>query len=107
MAKETRRENAPTPEGTLRAIRKGELSPMYWLYGAEPYWIEKMLEALRAVVLKGSPRGFNFDLFIGKETSASVISQAARTLPMMAPRRLVLVKDAHELKAAELEQFGL
>jgi DNA polymerase III subunit delta len=106
MAKETKRENAPTPDGTLRAIRKGELSPMYWLYGAEPYWIEKMVEALRAVVLQGSPRGFNFDLFIGKETSASQISQAARTLPMMAPRRLVLVKDAHELKAAELEQFS-
>ena len=104
--KETRRETAPTPDGALRAIRKGELNPMYWLYGAEPYWIGKIVEALREVVLKGSPRGFNFDLFIGKETTASLISQAARTLPMMAPRRLVLIKDAHELKAAELEQLS-
>jgi DNA polymerase-3 subunit delta len=106
MAKETKKENAPTPEGTLRAIKKGELSPLYWFYGGEPYWIEQLVEALRAVVLKGSPRGFNYDLFIGKETTASQLSSASRTLPMMASRRLVLVKDANEIKSSELELLG-
>jgi DNA polymerase-3 subunit delta len=57
---------------------------------------------LRARVLDPRTKDFNYELFYGKEAGASRIAQAARTLPMMAKRRLVLVRDADEMKADEL-----
>src|SRR5436305_59625 len=38
-------------------------------------------------------------------SSASRVTNAARTLPMMAKRRLVLVRDADDIKADELNQL--
>jgi DNA polymerase-3 subunit delta len=102
----SKRSDENSPDLVLRDLRKGQIGPLYWIFGAEQYLVNRLVEALRAKVLQGSPRGFNYDLFIGKETSAAQLLQAARTLPMMAPRRLVLVKDAHELKPAELETFS-
>jgi DNA polymerase III subunit delta len=96
----------PTPQSVLKSLKKGEVEPLYWLFGAEHYLADRVLTALREAALKGSPRGFNLDVFLGKETSAAQILQAAKTLPMMAKRRLVIVKDASELKAAEQEPLA-
>ena len=60
------------------------------------------MEILRGKVLDPRTRDFNYDLYQGKEATAGKIVQAAKTLPMMAKRRLVLVRDADEMKADEL-----
>ena len=57
---------------------------------------------VRQRVLDPRTRDFNYELFQGKEATAARIVQAARTLPMMAKRRLLLVRDADEMKADEL-----
>ncbi|MCU1277900.1 MAG: polymerase subunit delta [bacterium] len=86
----------------LAPLREGEPGPLYFLHGKERYLIDRAVDLLRARVLDPRTRDFNYELFYGKEAGASRIVQAARTLPMMAKRRLILVRDADEMKADEL-----
>ncbi len=94
----------PRPAGAdpLAPLREGEPGPLYFLYGRERYLIDRAVDLLRARVLDPRTKDFNYELFYGKEAGAARIVQAARTLPMMARRRLILVRDADEMKADEL-----
>src|SRR3954468_22835979 len=86
----------------LAPLREGDPGPLYFLHGRERYLLDRAVDLLRARVLDPRTRDFNYELFYGKEAGASRIAQAARTLPMMAKRRLILVRDADEMKADEL-----
>lgn len=86
----------------LAPLREGEPGPLYFVHGKERYLVDRAVELLRARVLDPRTRDFNYELFYGKEAGASRIAQAARTLPMMAKRRLILVRDADEMKGDEL-----
>jgi DNA polymerase-3 subunit delta len=94
----------PRPSGNdpLAQLREGEPGPLYFIHGKERYLIDRAVDLLRARVLDPRTRDFNYELFYGKEAGAARIVQAARSLPMMAKRRLVLVRDADEMKADEL-----
>lgn len=92
----------PSGADPLAPLREGEPGPLYFLYGKERYLLDRAVELLRARVLDPRTRDFNYELYYGKEAGAARIAQAARTLPMMARRRLVLVRDADEMKADEL-----
>jgi DNA polymerase-3 subunit delta len=86
----------------LGELRQKEPQALYFIHGKERFLVDRAVEILRAKVLDPRTRDFNYDAFQGKEATASKIVQAARTLPMMAKRRLVLVRDADEMKADEL-----
>ena len=92
----------PSGSDPLAPLRDGDPGPLYFLHGKERYLLDRAVDLLRARVLDARTRDFNYELFYGKEAGASRIVQAARTLPMMAKRRLVLVRDADEMKADEL-----
>jgi DNA polymerase-3 subunit delta len=86
----------------LQPLRQGEPAPLYLLHGKERFLVDRGVDLLRQRVLDPRTRDFNYDLMLGKEATAARILGAARTLPMMAKRRLVLVRDIDELKADEL-----
>jgi DNA polymerase-3 subunit delta len=92
----------PTGADPLAPLRQGEPGPLYFVHGRERYLVDRAVELLRTRVLDPRTRDFNYELFYGKEAGAARIAQAARTLPMMAKRRLVLVRDADEMKGDEL-----
>jgi DNA polymerase-3 subunit delta len=99
------RGNAPK-EDPVSAIERGELAPIYCLHGAERYLIDRCLQAIRTAVTGGAAAAFaafNQDSFDLRETGMSVVVNTARTLPMMAPRRLVVAKGIDGVKADELE----
>jgi DNA polymerase-3 subunit delta len=96
---------APPPRGKadpLAPLREGEPGPLYFLHGKERFLVDRAVDLLRERVLDPRTRDFNYDLIQGKEAQAQRIIAAARTLPMMARRRLILVRDADEMKADEL-----
>src|SRR5258706_15796878 len=86
-------------------LREGEPGPLYLLYGKERFLVDRAVDLLRQRVLDPRTRDFNYELFHGKDGRAAAIVQAARTLPMMARRRLVLVRDLDEMKADEMAQL--
>jgi DNA polymerase-3 subunit delta len=92
-------------EDPVAAIERGEVAPIYCLHGAERYLIDRCLTAIRAAVLGGKAAAFaafNHDVFDLKETSLATVVNAARTLPMMAARRLVVGKGIDGVKADDL-----
>lgn len=73
-------------------------APVYLIHGQEDFLARQVVDGLKAKVLAGGVEDFNLDRFDGRERpDPERIAQAARTLPMMAPRRLVLVRNAETL----------
>ncbi len=89
----------------MAAIVQAEPGPLYVIYGKERFLVEREVERLREQVLDPRTRDFNCEIFFGKETRPLTITQSARTLPMMAKRRLILVRDVDEMKA-ELSELS-
>jgi len=102
---------------TLSALRTqlsaGETGPLYALLGADD--VEKSAVAAEfADMVDEGLRAFNVERFYGGETAVSELVDSVRTLPMMAPRRVVIVLEAEKLlapkrtgKAADEEQERL
>lgn len=85
---------------TARAA-KGPLEPVYLLVGTEGLLVERAVNALRnAVDSKGVP-GFNVEVFDGKGLDAARVISAARTLPMMAETRFVLLRHVDAMTPTE------
>jgi DNA polymerase III subunit delta len=79
-----------------------KLEPVYLLVSAEPLLVDRAVAALRDRVVPEALRAFNLDLIDGKGATAARILGAARTVPMMAERRLVLVREIGAMTAAEM-----
>lgn len=105
------------PIMTAAAVRKqlaaGRLGSLYVLVGADEIEKTDLAGAFAETVDEGL-RAFNVDRLHGAETSVGELIDCARTLPMMAPRRVVIVFEGEKLliprretDAAEQEQQRL
>ncbi|NND79006.1 MAG: DNA polymerase III subunit delta [Maribacter sp.] len=78
-------------------IRNGNIKPIYFLFGEEPYYIDKISQFIEKNVLTEEEKGFNQMVLYGKEASIDEIVANAKRYPMMAERQVVIVKEAQEL----------
>ena len=92
----------------IAEVRQGVIAPAYYVYGKERFLVSRAVAAIREAVLEERSRAFNLDVIDCKEAKApgGRIVAAARTLPMLAERRLVLAQDADELEAADFEALS-
>jgi DNA polymerase-3 subunit delta len=90
----------------LAEAEAGRVPPAIVIAGSERFFVDRALSALRSAVVGEGPRGFNEDLFEGKGASATRILDAARTLPMLASQRFVLVRDVDAIAPAELDKLA-
>jgi DNA polymerase-3 subunit delta len=82
-----------TPTQALEEARSGKLRPVYLVLGEEVHLLSEVVRALKQAALAGAVPGLNEDSREASETSVDAVLSAARTLPMMAKRRFVLVKS--------------
>jgi DNA polymerase-3 subunit delta len=105
------------PQATVSAVRKqiaaGETGPLYVLVGADDVEKSAVAQEFGSLVEEGL-EAFNIDRLYGAETSVDALIHAAQTLPMMSPRRVIIILEAEKLlvpkresKAAEAEQERL
>ena len=78
-------------------IRNGKISPFYFLFGEEPYYIDKISQFIEKNVLNEEEKGFNQMVLYGKDVSIDDIVANAKRYPMMAERQVVIVKEAQDL----------
>jgi len=94
---------------TLDALAKGSIKPVYVLGGNEWLLVSRCMNAVRLAVVGPGPRGLAEDVFDGDNVSCSNLIGACRTLPMMARRRLVVVRSAEDfaqkLTDKEMKEF--
>ncbi len=91
----------------LKDISAGKIAPIYYLHGEEGFLIDKIFNELEkeGTVLQPHEIDFNRELFYGPDTSASQLVNACRSFPVMANRRLVLLREAHRMNNKELEKL--
>ena len=77
----------------IQEIQRGRISPVYLLHGEEAYLIEDTLSEMIEILAPKNVRDFNLDVFSDPEVSLSEVLSVADTYPVMAERRVVVVKD--------------
>lgn len=87
------KERGTTYVDIIKQIGEGKFLPVYLLMGEEDYYIDQTAQHILDKALKPEERDFNFDLFYGADTRANPIIAAARQFPMMAERRVVMVRE--------------
>lgn len=90
---------APKAESLLAdAIRTGKFEPVYCLHGENDFRKDEALRQIIGGATDAATRDFNVDVLRGGETDAETLEAALGTLPMMADRRVVALRDPAALK---------
>lgn len=92
-----------TPGEAIEQAKKGKLLPLYLVAGEERLLRDEVVAELRAAALAGGVAAFNEDKFTAGEVDVDAVVAAARTVPMMAPRRFVLLRGAERWDTSEGE----
>jgi len=82
-----------TPDELRESLARGDLRPAYLVIGSEALLRDDAIAALRQAVLGDGPADFDIDRFDGERVTAGELVDAVRSLPVMAPRRLVILRD--------------
>ena len=89
-----------SPAQVLSAVKKGAASSLYYFYGQEDFQRDQLLNALIAALVEPEARPFNLDIYRAEEVEISQVISQVLTFPLMAPRRLVALKNADRLPDA-------
>lgn len=101
-----KKNTGPSYETIMRDLEARHFSPIYILMGEESYYIDKISDYIATHVLKPEERDFNQNIVFGADVTASQIVDSAKAYPMMAEKRVVIVKESQNLKGTEaLEKY--
>ncbi len=77
--------------------------PIYLVHGDEPYLVEDACGRILRAALGDAMEQFNEEVFRARESGARDVVASCSMLPVMADRRVVMVKEVNVWKAAEHE----
>ena len=86
-------------ESIMKGLMARHFSPVYILMGDESFYIDKLCDYIAENVLQPEERDFNQVVLFGAETTASQVADQCKGYPMMAEFRVVIVKEAQNLKS--------
>ncbi|HLP17574.1 MAG TPA: DNA polymerase III subunit delta [Bacteroidota bacterium] len=93
-------------DGIIADIRAGKFAPVYFFYGEEDYFIEGIIDAIVKYGVDESTKQFNCDIVHGSDSDGKTVGSMAMAYPMMADRRVVVVKEFDKLAEKErLESY--
>ena len=90
-----------TYEEIVRDLRNKNYKPIYFLMGAESYYIDRISEYIAQTVLNESEREFNQIVLYGSDVDVATIINTAKRYPMMAEHQVVIIKEAQNVKNIE------
>lgn len=93
-------------EEVRQDLRSGDLKPVYLIFGEQGWLARQAFDALFKKSVQGGPRGFNEQIFQGESCTGADVASAASTMPMMGPRRTIVVRNADKLKKEPAERLA-
>ena len=87
-----------TAEKLQTQLDKHQYAPIYVLHGPESYFIDYFVNIIASEVLSEGERGFNQQVFYGKDSQMGDILNACQRYPMMAERQVIILKEAQHLR---------
>jgi len=85
-------------DSILNDLKNNKYSPIYFLQGEEPFFIDQVSDYIEKNVVDEASKGFNQIIMYGKDVSVNEVVNNARRFPMMSDRQLVLIKEAQNIK---------
>lgn len=95
-----------TYEQFCQLVRTDRIPPILLVHGEEGYLVEQAVRQVMAAVVPPDTRDFNLTVVHGRDLKGSELVDQARTLPVFAARRLVVLRHVHEAPADQLEAFS-
>lgn len=87
---------APTPKSVRRALKQGNLAPVYYLTGDEEILKDELVEMIVDAAVDSSARDFNVDLRSAGDLNAETLHALVETPPMLAERRVAVVRNLEQ-----------
>lgn len=87
------------------AIEAGKYAPVYYLFGEEPYFIDKISDLLEDKVLDAGLKSFNQEIVYGSDMTGGKLNGLLRSFPVMSNYRLVILKEAQRMKKGEWDHL--
>ena len=85
-------------EQILADLKNKIYKPIYLFYGEESFFIDELTNYIQQNVLTETEKAFNQDVVYGKDVTATNLIELSRAFPMMANYRVVILKEAQDLK---------
>ncbi len=81
-----------------KEIKAGKFYPVYLLHGEESYLIDEAASFLEQNILREHEKVFDQQILYGSDCDARYIMEQLMLFPMMASRRLVIVREAQQME---------
>ncbi len=95
-----------TYQDILKDLKKKNYLPVYCLHGQESYFIDLLTNYFETKILSEGEKSFNQMIMYGKDTDAKTLIDTCSRYPMMAPRQVVILKEAQDMKGlADLQAY--
>src|SRR5919204_606423 len=89
----------PTPAREFkRALQERSFAPVYYLHGEDDYLKDEAIRRLVDRAVDPATRDFNLEVLRGADVDAGALGSLLDTPPMMAERRVVVVRDVGALR---------
>jgi len=86
-----------TFEQIFKDLKAGKYNPVYFLQGEEPYFIDCISDFIEDHVLGESEKTFDQTIVYGRDVSKEVVVGLAKGFPMIAQKRVIIVKEAQDI----------
>src|ERR1044071_5069683 len=90
----------------IAAIEKRSFDPAYHFVGDDDFRKQEAVTRLLAAAVDPATRDFNLEVRRGSEISAETLGSILGTPPMLADRRVVVIRDAGSLKKDDPAAIG-
>jgi len=91
-----------TFEQIFNNLQKKQFAPVYFLMGDEPFYIDEISNYIEDNVIPEEHKDFNQIIVYGKEKEPKEIVALAKEFPIGTDKRVVIVKEAEDLKNIEV-----
>lgn len=91
-----------TYEQLMAAVQGRDLAPLYFLFGEETYLMDEVQDAILQNGLEVHERDFNLDVVYGSDADVQQVLGLCAGYPVMAQRRVVIVREFEKLKENRL-----
>lgn len=94
----------PAFRDILKEIKKkNNLAPVYILMGEEAFYIDQLVDAFEKNIIPDEDKDFNQNIFYGNDSDIDLIIATAQQYPVMADRKLVILKEAQTMHQAKTQ----
>lgn len=93
--------NGSTYSAIMTNIRKGIFAPIYLLQGEERWFADSIANSIRKLAIAEEDCDFNLSTYYGADVDFDSVIAMSRSYPIMAPRRVVMLREMQTMRDAK------